>query len=56
MVFELGDKDAAILLTAMQREFDIGDESDDGMMLGLIARSLDFVSCLRIGTRCPLRS
>jgi hypothetical protein len=53
MVIELGDRDAAILLTAMQREFNIRDDSDDGMMLSLIARSLDFVSCLRIGDALP---
>ena len=53
MVIELGDKDAAIPLRAMRREFDISEESEDGVMLGLIAKSLDFVSCLRIGDPLP---
>ena len=53
MVFELGDRDAAIPLLAMQREFDMDEEFEDGVMLRLIARSLDFVSCLRIGDPLP---
>jgi len=53
MVIELGDREAAIPLRALQREFGISAESDDGMMLGLIARSLDFVSCLRIDDPLP---
>jgi hypothetical protein len=53
MVIELGDKDATLLLTAMQREFGISAESNDGVMLRLITQSLDFVSCLRIGDPLP---
>ena len=37
----------------MQREFGIPDDSDDGRMLGLIAQSLDFITCLRIGDALP---
>jgi hypothetical protein len=53
MVVKLGDKEAAIPLRSMQREFDIADGSDDGQMLGLIAQSLDFITCLRIGDALP---
>ena len=45
MVVKLGEKEAAIPLRSMQREFGIADESDDGQMLGLIAQSLDFITC-----------
>src|SRR4051794_6220071 len=44
MVVKLGDRQAAIPLRSLQREFGIPDESDDGRMLGLIAQSLDFVA------------
>jgi hypothetical protein len=53
MVVKLGEKEAAIPLRCMQREFGIADASDDGQMLGLIAQSLDFVTCLRIGDALP---
>jgi hypothetical protein len=53
MVIELGDKDAAIPLTLIQLAFGISAESSDGVMLGLITQSLDFVSCLRIGDPLP---
>lgn len=53
MVVHLGDREAALPLRALQREFAIEDASRDGRMLGLIAASLDFVSALRIGDRLP---
>jgi hypothetical protein len=53
MVVRLGDKEAAISLRSLQREFAISDDSDDGRMLGLIAQSLDFISILRIGDHLP---
>ncbi len=53
MVVELGEKQAAIPLRALQREFAIADESDDGRMLALVAQSLDFVTGLRIGDPLP---
>jgi hypothetical protein len=53
MVVQLGDKEAAIPLRSLQREFAIPDESDDGRMLGLIAQSLDFIAGLRIGDPLP---
>src|SRR3954471_8532274 len=53
MVVKLGDREAAIPLRSLQREFAIADDSDDGRMLGLIAQSLDFIPLLRIGDALP---
>ena len=53
MVVMLGEREAAIPLHSLQHEFAIADESDDGRMLALIARSLDFINCLRPGDALP---
>jgi hypothetical protein len=53
MVVMLGEREAALPLRALQREFDITDESEDGRMLALIAASLDFVTSLRLGDALP---
>ena len=53
MVVKLGEREAAIPLLSLQREFDIADDSEDGQMLALIAQALDFVSSLRIGDTLP---
>ena len=53
MVVRLGDREAAIPLRSLQREFGIPDDSDDGRMLGLIAQSLDFVTGLHLGEALP---
>ena len=53
MVLSLGDREAAVPLRALQREFAIEDDSPDGRMLGLIAESLDYVSGLHLGDRLP---
>lgn len=53
MVVMLGDRQAAIPLLSLQREFGIPDDSDDGRMLGLIAQALDFVAALRLGDALP---
>jgi hypothetical protein len=53
MVVMLGEREAALPLRALQREFDITDESEDGSMLALIAASLDFVTSLRLGDALP---
>src|SRR5271165_3544018 len=53
MVVKLGETEAAMPLRALQREFGIADESDDGRMLGLVAQSLDFVAGLRLGDALP---
>ena len=53
MVVLLGEREAALPLRSLQREFNISDESDDGRMLALIAASLDFVTSLRPGDPLP---
>jgi len=53
MVVLLGEREAALPLRALQREFEIPDESEDGRMLALIAASLDFVTSLRLGDALP---
>jgi hypothetical protein len=53
MVVMLGERQAAIPLPSLQREFAIAEDSDDGRMLALIARALDFVAALRIGDALP---
>jgi hypothetical protein len=53
MAVKLGDREAAIPLRSLQREFAIADDSDDGRMLGLIAQSLDFISLLHVGDTLP---
>src|SRR5690349_20158444 len=53
MVVKLGEKEAAIPLRSLQREFAIPDDSDDGRMLGLIAQSLDFIASLHLGDALP---
>jgi hypothetical protein len=53
MVVTLGDRQVALPLRSLQREFAIADEAPDGRMLGLIAEALEFVSVLRIGDPLP---
>ena len=53
MVVTLGERDALMPLRALQREFAITDDSPDGRMLGLIAKSLDYVHGLSLGDRLP---
>ncbi len=53
MVVRLGDREAALPLRSLQREFGIPDDSDDGRMLATIAEALDFVTGLRPGDPLP---
>ena len=53
MVVHLGEKEAAIPLVALQREFHIEDDSDDGRMLDLVVQSFDFVAGMRLGDPLP---
>lgn len=53
IILTLGDRNAALPLRSMQREFGIADDTPDGRMLGLICEALDFVTLLRIGDRLP---
>jgi len=53
MVVALGEREAVVPLRALQREFGIADDSEDGRMLGLVAESLDYVCGLSLGDRLP---
>jgi hypothetical protein len=53
MAVPLGEREALVPLRALQREFAIADDSEDGRMLGLIAESLDYVESLRPGDTLP---
>lgn len=53
MVFTLGDKQAALPLQRIGREFNIVPESHDARMIETIITSLDFINGLRIGERFP---
>lgn len=53
MVVQMGDREAALPLRSLQREFGIADDSPDGRMLALIAEALDFVAALRLGDPLP---
>ena len=53
MTVPLGETLACVTLPSLKREFAIGDDSDDGRMLALIAEALDFVGSLRPGDRLP---
>jgi len=50
---KLGDADVALSIPGICKEYHIDEDSDDGRMLGLIIRALDFVSVLRIGDKLP---
>lgn len=54
MVVTLGDRQAALPLRSLQREFGIADDSPDGQMLARIASALDYVAALRLGDKLPL--
>jgi hypothetical protein len=53
MVVTLGERQVAVPLRALQREFAIADDAPDGRMLGMIIEALEFVSALRIGDPLP---
>ena len=53
MTVPLGEALGSVTLKSLQREFDIGDDSEDGRMLALITESLDFVGSLRPGDKLP---
>ncbi len=53
MAVTLGAREASIPLKSLRREFDIADQSHDGMMLELVGRSLDYVLSLQPGDRFP---
>lgn len=53
MSVALGERQVALPLRSLQREFGIEDDTPDGRMLGLIAEALEFVTALRIGDPLP---
>jgi hypothetical protein len=53
MVVTLGEREVALPLRSLQREFAIADKSPDGKMLRMIVEALDFVAMLRPGDRLP---
>ena len=53
IVIHLGEKEAAVPLPSLGREFGIEENSPDGRMLALIAQALDFVSALSPGDKLP---
>ena len=53
MVVTLGERQVAVPLRALQREFAIADDAPDGRMLATIVEALEFVSALRIGDPLP---
>ena len=53
LAIRLGEREAQLPLDALQREFGIADDSDDGRMLALIAAALEYVPSLQAGDRLP---
>lgn len=53
LVIRLDERDASLPLAGVMREFGIAAHDPDGVMLGLVARGLEFLSGLRIGDRLP---
>ncbi len=53
LAMRLGQREAQLPLSALQREFAIAGESDDGRMLALIGAALDYVPSLQPGDRLP---
>jgi hypothetical protein len=49
----MGEREAAVPLRSLQREWDIADDSADGRMLALIAAALDYVGSLQTGDPLP---
>jgi hypothetical protein len=49
----MGEREAAVPLRSLQREWQIADDSADGRMLTLIAAALDFVGSLQTGDPLP---
>ncbi|MDR3536905.1 MAG: hypothetical protein P4L71_10440 [Acetobacteraceae bacterium] len=53
MTVRLGEREVAMPLRSLAREFNIPEDSSDGRMLALIAEALAFVAGLRIGDKLP---
>ena len=53
LTMRLGEREAQVPLEALRKEFGIAEDSADGRMLALIAKALEYVSCLQPGDRLP---
>ncbi len=53
MVVPLGEREAALPMRAVQREFQIEPDSEDGRMLGLIESALDYLPGIALGDALP---
>jgi len=53
MAFRMGEKEAALPLQRLGKEFAIAPGSADARMIGLIISALEFVSCLRLDDPLP---
>jgi hypothetical protein len=53
MVLPLGEREAALPVRAVQREFQIEPDSEDGRMIGLIENALDYVPGIALGDELP---
>ncbi|MEP4380198.1 MAG: hypothetical protein ABJ215_02855 [Alphaproteobacteria bacterium] len=54
LVGDMGDQDVTLTLTGVAREFHIDKNSADGIMLDVVARSLEFVSAIKPGDAVPV--
>lgn len=54
LVGSLGEQDVTLPLTGVAREFHIDRNSPDGVMLDVVARSLEFVTAVRTGDPVPV--
>lgn len=53
LAISYGEREAAVPIRSLQREFGIVDDSADGRMLALVTESLDYVAGLRLGDPLP---
>jgi hypothetical protein len=54
LVGDMGEQDVTLTLTGVAREFRIDRHGADGIMLDVVARSLEFVSALKLGDAVPV--
>lgn len=54
LVGDLGEQDVTLTLTGIAREFHIDKNSADGVMLQVVARSLEFVTAIQPGDPVPV--
>ena len=53
LVIPMDDQEAVLPLHGLMREFRIASTDDDGVMLGMVGPSLEFVTGLRVGDWLP---